>query len=52
MKLGRIPRNAEIPLKKQLAELRKQYANFEYLFCSRVGLETIINFTYTEEAEE
>ena len=51
MKIGRVERNTEISLNKQLADLRKQYRAFQYLYCDRSGCKTTIVFIY-EEAEQ
>ena len=52
MILGRAQRNHLVPLKKQLAMLREKYSAFEYLYCIRSGLETIIIFTYDKEGND
>ena len=49
MILGRAQRNPLIPLKKQLSILLEKYPAFEYLYCIRSGLETVIIFTYDKE---
>lgn len=49
MILGRAQRNPFVPLKKQLAILQEKYPAFEYLYCIRSGLETVIIFTYDKE---
>ena len=51
MKIGRVERKPEIPLKEQLAELRKQHRAFQYLYRDRSGCKTTIVFIY-EEVEQ
>ena len=53
MKIGHVKRKPELSLKAQLAELRAQYTEFQYLFCTGnyCGGATI-TFTYAEEVEE
>lgn len=51
MILGRVQRIPFFPLKKQLAALREKYSAFEYLYCIRSGLETVIIFTYDKEGD-
>jgi len=52
MKIGRVERKPEIPLKEQLAELRKQYAGFMYMYCARIGRLSEIVFMYEREVEK
>lgn len=52
MILGRAQRNPLVSLKKQLAALREKYSAFEYLYCIRSGLETVILFTYDKEGND
>lgn len=49
MILGRAQRIPLIPLKKQIEILREKYSAFEYLYCIRSGLESVIIFTYDKE---
>lgn len=49
MILGRAQRIPLIPLKKQIAILREKYSAFEYLYCIRSGLESVIIFAYDKE---
>ena len=52
MILGRAQRIPFIPLKRQLAMLREKYSAFEYLYCIRQCLETVIIFTYDKEGSD
>ena len=52
MILGRAQRNPLVPLKKQIAMLREKYSAFEYLYCIRSGLESVIIFTYDKEGSD